>query len=397
MLTDKRILLILTGGIAAYKALELIRRLTECGARVTPVLTRAAEQFVTPLSVAALTGEKVYRDLFDLTNEVEMGHIQLSRSADLILIAPATANIMAKMVQGQADDLSSTILLATNAPVMIAPAMNVQMWDHPATQRNLTQLYADGISVVGPNEGDMACGEFGFGRMSEPVEIISALAAHFGSGPLLGKKILVTSGPTYEPIDPVRYIANRSSGAQGAAIGRALIAMGAEVIFITGPTSVPPPKGACITSVQTAQEMKDAVIAALPVDVAIFAAAVADWRVSTVSDKKLKKSIDGPPIIEFSENPDILACVAQMKKDRPSLVIGFAAETNTIVANATAKLQRKKCDWIVANDVSPETGIMGGLMNEITLISKTGAEAWPRMSKEDVAKQLAERVAKALC
>jgi phosphopantothenoylcysteine decarboxylase/phosphopantothenate--cysteine ligase len=371
MLTDKRILLILTGGIAAYKALELIRRLTECGARVTPVLTRAAEQFVTPLSVAALTGEKVYRDLFDLTNEVEMGHIQLSRSADLILIAPATANIMAKMVQGQADDLSSTILLATNAPVMIAPAMNVQMWDHPATQRNLTQLYADGISVVGPNEGDMACGEFGFGRMSEPVEIISALAAHFGSGPLLGKKILVTSG--------------------------ALIAMGAEVIFITGPTSVPPPKGACITSVQTAQEMKDAVIAALPVDVAIFAAAVADWRVSTVSNKKLKKSIDGPPIIEFSENPDILACVAQMKKDRPSLVIGFAAETNTIVANATAKLQRKKCDWIVANDVSPETGIMGGLMNEITLISKTGAEAWPRMSKEDVAKQLAERVAKALC
>ncbi|HAB38558.1 MAG TPA: bifunctional phosphopantothenoylcysteine decarboxylase/phosphopantothenate synthase, partial [Rhodobacteraceae bacterium] len=219
----------------------------------------------------------------------------------------------------------------------------------------------------------------------------------FGSGPLLGKKILVTSGPTYEPIDPVRYIANRSSGAQGAAIGRALIAMGAEVIFITGPTSVPPPKGACITSVQTAQEMKDAVIAALPVDVAIFAAAVADWRVSTVSNKKLKKSIDGPPIIEFSENPDILACVAQMKKDRPSLVIGFAAETNTIVANATAKLQRKKCDWIVANDVSPETGIMGGLMNEITLISKTGAEAWPRMSKEDVAKQLAERVAKALC
>lgn len=396
MLTDKRILLILTGGIAAYKGLDLIRRLRERGAHVTPVLTRAAEQFVTPLSVAALAGQKVYRDLFDLTDEAEMGHIQLSRSADLILVAPATADIMAKMAQGRADDLPSTLLLATDTPVMIAPAMNVRMWDHPATQRNLAQLRTDGVTVVGPNEGDMACGEFGPGRMSEPLEIVDAVTSHFGPRPLAGKRVLVTSGPTHEPIDPVRYIANRSSGAQGAALGRALADLGAEVVFVTGPADVAPPDGVHVVPVQTAHEMRDAVVAALPVDAAIFAAAVADWRVASASDQKLKKSKDGLPVLEFAENPDILAHVAQMSEGRPGLVVGFAAETNDVVAHATAKRKRKTCDWIVANDVSPETGIMGGTENAVTLISDAGAETWPRMSKTDVARQLAERVATAL-
>lgn len=396
MLTDKRILLILTGGIAAYKGLDLIRRLRERGAHVTPVLTRAAEQFVTPLSVAALAGQKVYRDLFDLTDEAEMGHIQLSRSADLILVAPATADIMAKMAQGRADDLPSTLLLATDTPVMIAPAMNVRMWDHPATQRNLAQLRTDGVTVVGPNEGDMACGEFGPGRMSEPLEIVDAVTSHFGPRPLAGKRVLVTSGPTHEPIDPVRYIANRSSGAQGAALGRALADLGAEVVFVTGPADVAPPDGVHVVSVQTAHEMRDAVVAALPADAAIFAAAVADWRVASASDQKLKKSKDGLPVLDFAENPDILAHVAQMSEGRPGLVVGFAAETNDVVAHATAKRKRKTCDWIVANDVSPETGIMGGTENAVTLISDEGAETWPRMSKTDVARRLAERVAAAL-
>lgn len=396
MLTDKRILLILTGGIAAYKGLDLIRRLRERGAHVTPVLTRAAEQFVTPLSVAALAGQKVYRGLFDLTDEAEMGHIQLSRSANLILVAPATADIMAKMAQGRADDLPSTLLLATDTPVMIAPAMNVRMWDHPATQRNLAQLRTDGVTVVGPNEGDMACGEFGPGRMSEPLEIVDAVTSHFGPRPLAGKRVLVTSGPTHEPIDPVRYIANRSSGAQGAALGRALADLGAEVVFVTGPADVAPPDGVHVVPVQTAHEMRDAVIAALPADAAIFAAAVADWRVASASDQKLKKSKDGLPVLEFAENPDILAHVAQMSEGRPGLVVGFAAETNDVVAHATAKRKRKTCDWIVANDVSPETGIMGGTENAVTLISDAGAETWPRMSKTDVARRLAERVAAAL-
>lgn len=396
MLTDKRILLILTGGIAAYKGLDLIRRLRERGAHVTPVLTRAAEQFVTPLSVAALAGQKVYRDLFDLTDEAEMGHIQLSRSADLVLVAPATADIMAKMAQGRADDLPSTLLLATDTPVMIAPAMNVRMWDHPATQRNLAQLRADGITVVGPNDGDMACGEFGPGRMSEPLEVVDAVSAHFGPRPLAGKRVLVTSGPTHEPIDPVRYIANRSSGAQGTALGQALAALGAEVIFVTGPADVAPPDGVQVIAVQTAQQMRDAVMAALPVDAAIFAAAVADWRVASASDQKLKKSKDGLPMLQFAENPDILADIAQMTQGRPGLVIGFAAETNDVVENATAKRKRKQCDWILANDVSPQTGIMGGTENAVTLISEDGAEPWPRMSKTEVARQLAQRVVTAL-
>jgi len=396
MLQDKRILLILTGGIAAYKGLDLIRRLRERGAAVTPVLTRAAEQFVTPLSVSALAGEKGYRDLFDLTDEAEMGHIQLSRSADLILVAPATADIIAKMAQGRADDLASTLLLATDTPVMIAPAMNVRMWDHAATRRNLAQIRADGVAVIGPNKGDMACGEFGPGRMSEPLEIVAAVEAHFGPRPLAGKRVLVTSGPTHEPIDPVRYIANRSSGAQGAALGRALADLGAEVVFVTGPADVPAPAGVDVIAVQTAQEMKDAVEAALPVDAAVFAAAVADWRVASASGRKLKKVAGKMPTLAFAENPDILAHVAQMETGRPGLVVGFAAETNDVVENATAKRQRKGCDWIVANDVSPETGIMGGSENAVILISDGGAEPWPRMSKRDVAVQLAQRIADAL-
>ncbi|MEM6371840.1 MAG: bifunctional phosphopantothenoylcysteine decarboxylase/phosphopantothenate--cysteine ligase CoaBC [Pseudomonadota bacterium] len=396
MLQHKRILLILTGGIAAYKGLDLIRRLRERGAAVTPVLTRAAEQFVTPLSVSALAGEKVYRDLFDLTDEAEMGHIQLSRSADLILVAPATADIMAKMAQGRADDLASTLLLATDTPVMIAPAMNVRMWDHPATRRNLAQIKGDGVTVVGPNDGDMACGEYGPGRMSEPLEIVAAVAAHFGPRPLAGKRVLVTSGPTHEPIDPVRYIANRSSGAQGAALGRALADLGAEVVFVTGPADAAPPAGVQVVAVETAQQMQDAVVAALPVDAAVFAAAVADWRVEGVSAQKLKKHAGALPTLQFAENPDILAHVAHMTSGRPNLVVGFAAETNDVVAHATAKRARKGCDWIVANDVSPETGIMGGTENAVVLISDVGAETWPRMSKGDVAVRLAQRIADAL-
>ncbi|MEP1355564.1 MAG: bifunctional phosphopantothenoylcysteine decarboxylase/phosphopantothenate--cysteine ligase CoaBC [Tateyamaria sp.] len=396
MLQDKRILLILTGGIAAYKGLDLIRRLRERGAAVTPVLTRAAEQFVTPLSVSALAGEKVYRDLFDLTDEAEMGHIQLSRSADLILVAPATADIMAKMAQGRADDLASTLLLATDTAVMVAPAMNVRMWDHPATQRNLAQIKGDGVTVIGPNKGDMACGEHGPGRMSEPMEIVAAVEAHFGPRPLAGKRVLVTSGPTHEPIDPVRYIANRSSGAQGTALGQALANLGAEVVFVTGPADVAPPSGVAVVSVETAHQMREAVSAALPVDAAVFAAAVADWRVEDASAHKLKKVAGNLPALQFAENPDILAEVAQMADGRPGLVVGFAAETDDVIDHATAKRARKGCDWIVANDVSPETSIMGGSENAVILISETRAETWPRMSKTDVAAQLAQRIADAL-
>ncbi|MEM6758991.1 MAG: bifunctional phosphopantothenoylcysteine decarboxylase/phosphopantothenate--cysteine ligase CoaBC [Pseudomonadota bacterium] len=396
MLQDKRILLIITGGIAAYKSLDLIRRLRERGAAVTPVLTRAAEQFVTPLAVSALAGEKVYRDLFDLTDEAEMGHIQLSRSADLILVAPATADIIAKMAQGRADDLASTLLLATDTPVLLAPAMNVRMWDHPATQRNLTQVQADGARLVGPNKGDMACGEFGPGRMSEPLEIVAAVETQFGAGPLAGRHVLITSGPTNEPIDPVRYIANRSSGAQGAALARAVLSLGAEVTFVTGPADVPPPHGAKVIPVQTAEDMAHAVDEALPADAAIFAAAVADWRVARASDRKLKKTRDGLPTLTFAENPDILATVAQKGEGRPHLVVGFAAETDDVEANATEKRARKGCDWIVANDVSPETGIMGGSKNAITLITADGAESWPRMGKDAVAEKIAQRIADAL-
>lgn len=396
MLADKRILLIIGGGIAAYKSLDLIRRLQDQGASVTPVLTRAGEEFVTPLSVSALAGIKVYRDLFDLTDEAEMGHINLSRSADLIMVAPATADLMSKMASGAANDLASTLLLATDTPVLLAPAMNVRMWDHPATQRNLQQLKADGIHFVGPNDGSMACGEFGPGRMSEPSEIISAIGGLLSEGPLSGKRILVTSGPTHEPIDPVRYIANRSSGAQGTAIASALRDLGAEVVFVTGPADVPPPDGVQVIAVQTAQKMLDAVQASLPVDAGVFAAAVADWRVARASDKKLKKSQDGLPVLEFAENPDILKTISRMETGRPGLVVGFAAETNDVLTHAAAKRDRKGCDWIVANDVSPETGIMGGSENAVILISDQGAEEWPRMTKAQVARQLATRIAEAL-
>lgn len=396
MLNGKRILLIIGGGIAAFKLPELIRRLRERGASVTPVLTKAAQEFVTPLTIGSLAGEKVYTDLFDLTDEAEMGHIQLSRVADLVVVAPATADLMAKMAQGQANDLASTLLLATDTPVMIAPAMNVRMWDHPATQRNLALLQGDGITVLGPNEGDMACGEYGPGRMVEPMEILVGIEAALTDGPLKGKRILVTSGPTHEPIDPVRYIANRSSGAQGTAIAKALVALGAEVIFVTGPADVPPPEGVVLHRVESAKDMLTAVEAALPVDAGVFAAAVADWRVASASGSKIKKQNGKLPVLEFAENPDILATISQLDQGRPGLVVGFAAETDDVIANATAKRQRKGCDWIVANDVSPETGIMGGSENAVTLISEDGAENWPRMGKDAVAVKLADRIAEAV-
>lgn len=397
MLAGKTILLIIGGGIAAYKSLDLIRRLQERGARVVPVLTRAGAEFVTPLAVSALAGGKCHTELFNLTDEAEMGHIQLSRAADLVVVAPATADLMAKLAAGLAPDLASTLLLATDKRVLIAPAMNVRMWQHPATQRNLARLRADGVAVVGPNEGDMACGEFGPGRMAEPLEIAAAISAAMGDGPLVGRHVLVTSGPTLEPIDPVRYIANRSSGAQGAALAAALADLGARVTFVTGPASVPPPTGVEVMRVETAREMLAAVEAALPADAAVFAAAVADWRVANASDRKFKKDATGTaPKLEFAENPDILARISQMKKGRPALVVGFAAETDNVLEHASAKRVRKGCDWIVANDVSPATGIMGGVENMVTVIDAEGSESWPRMGKPEVARRLAARVAAAL-
>jgi len=396
MPAGKHILLIIGGGIAAFKTLDLIRRLRDRGAVVTPVLTRAGEEFVTPLSVSALAGHKVYRDLFDLTDEAEMGHIELSRAADLIVVAPATADLMAKMANGLAGDLAATLLLATDKRVLIAPAMNVRMWEHPATQRNLATLRDDGILVVGPTAGDMACGEYGPGRLAETPQIIDAIDAALADGPLKGKHIVVTSGPTQEPIDPVRYIANRSSGAQGTAIAGALAALGADVTFVTGPASVPPPAGVTVVHVQTAQDMLTAVQTAKPADAAIFAAAVADWRVQNAGTQKIKKDGKALPKLEFAENPDILAHVSQMDAGRPRLVIGFAAETDDVIGHATDKRARKGCDWIVANDVSPATGIMGGTENAVTLITDAGPETWDRMSKTAVAEKLARRIAEAL-
>ena len=396
MLAGKRILLIIGGGIAAYKSLSLIRLLKTAGAAVTPVLTRAGGEFVTPLSVSALAGEKVHSALFDLTDEAEMGHIQLSRVADLVVVAPATADLMAKLATGRAEDLASTLLLATDTPVLMAPAMNVRMWEHPATQRNLATLKADGVTFVGPDAGEMACGEFGPGRMAEPEAIFAAIAAALTDGPLKGRHVLVTSGPTHEPIDPVRYIANRSSGAQGTAIAAALRDLGAKVTFVTGPASVPPPAGVQVVRVETAREMLEAVTAALPADAAVMAAAVADWRVANAGAQKMKKDGSGrAPALEFAENPDILATVAKGAL-RPRLVVGFAAETEHVVDHATAKRARKGCDWIVANDVSPETGIMGGTENAVVLISEAGSETWPRMGKDQVAQKLAQRIAEAL-
>ncbi len=394
MLSGKHVLLIISGGIAAFKSLDLIRRLRDEGVSVTPVLTHAAEEFVTPLSVSALAARKVYRDIFDLTDEAEMGHIELSRAADLVVVAPATADLMAKMATGLANDLASTLLLATDKRVLIAPAMNVRMWQHPATQRNIATLAGDGVLFVGPDEGEMACGEFGPGRMAETPQIIAAIDAALSAGPLAGRHVLVTSGPTHEPIDPVRYIANRSSGAQGAAIARAAAALGADVTFVTGPATVPPPAGVRVVQVETATQMMTAVEDALPADVMIAAAAVADWRVDNAAGSKIKKTKGAAlPKLSFVENPDILAKVSQMGKGRPELVIGFAAETDDLVAHATDKRQRKGCDWILANDVSPETGIMGGTENAVVLITDAGAETWPMMEKSKVADRLARKIA----
>ncbi len=395
MIDGKRILLIVGGGIAAYKALDLTRRLRERGATVRGVLTRAGEQFVTPLSLSALTEDKVYQDLFSLTDEAEMGHIELSRSADLIVVAPATADIMAKTAQGLCGDLASTLLLATDTDILIAPAMNVRMWEHPANQANLEVLRARGVHVAGPNEGPMACGEFGFGRMAEPLEIVAAIEGYFaaGAGPLAGKRAIVTSGPTYEPIDPVRYIANRSSGKQGHAIAAALRALGADVTLVTGPTREVDPAGVTVVAIETAEQMLAACTGALPADIVVCAAAVADWRVAAAADQKLKKEGGGPPALELAENPDILATLSQLKTGRPPLVVGFAAETDAVVEYARAKRARKGCDWIVANDVSPATGIFGGDANTVHVVTADGVDDWPALSKTEVGRRLAERIA----
>lgn len=395
MLSNRRILLIVGGGIAAYKALDLTRRLRERGAAVRAVLTKAGEHFVTPLSLSALTEDKVYTELFDLTDEAEMGHIQLSRSADLIVVAPATADLMAKMANGLCGDLASTLLLATDTDVLIAPAMNVRMWEHPATRANLATLTSRGVRVAGPNEGAMACGEYGYGRMAEPLEIVAAAEAYFAerTGPLAGRKAIVTSGPTHEPIDPVRYIANRSSGKQGHAIARALAALGAEVTLVSGPTREPDPAGVKTVPIESARDMLAACEAALPADIVVCAAAVADWRVATAADQKMKKETGGLPTLQLAENPDILKTLSQKTEGRPALVVGFAAETENVAAYATAKRARKGCDWILANDVSPATGTFGGDSNTIHLVTADGPEDWPAMTKTEVGKRLAARIA----
>lgn len=397
-MTGKRILLIISGGIAAYKALELIRLLRRQGCGVTCVLTNNGGQFVTPLSLQALSESKVYSDLFSLTDESEMGHIQLSRAADLVVVAPATANVLAKMAAGLADDLASTVLLATDKPVLIAPAMNVRMWLHPATQANIASLVQRGVHVVQPTEGAMACNEFGPGRLAEPPEILTAIEKLLApGGPLAGRHALVTSGPTHEPIDPVRYIANRSSGRQGHAIAAALAELGARVTLISGPVTVPDPPDMTIRHIESAREMLDACRGALPADIAVFAAAVADWRVEQASTGKIKKQPNAaPPNLTLVPNPDILATIAAAGPHRPRLVVGFAAETDDLMANAQAKLRRKNADWIVANDVSPDTGIMGGGENAVHIVSAAGIETWPRLAKDDVARRLARRIAEVL-
>ncbi|WP_247886801.1 bifunctional phosphopantothenoylcysteine decarboxylase/phosphopantothenate--cysteine ligase CoaBC [Azospirillum sp. SYSU D00513] len=401
-MAGKRILLVIAGGIAAYKSLELIRRLKERGASVRAVLTKAGAEFVTPLSVQALTEDTVYRDLWSLTDESEMGHIQLSRDADLLVVAPATADLLARMAAGMADDLAATVLLATDKPVLVAPAMNVRMWEHPATRANMALLESRGVLRVGPNDGAMACGEYGAGRMAEPMEILEAVAAFFARAnapeppagrPLAGRRALVTSGPTHEPIDPVRYIANRSSGKQGHAIAAALAELGAEVTLVTGPVRIPDPPGCSVRAVETAREMLAACEAALPADIAVCAAAVADWRVAGSSDRKLKKGAAGPPALTLTENPDILATLSRAGERRPALVVGFAAETGDVVEYATAKRARKGCDWIVANDVSPGTGTFGGDENTVHLITADGVEPWPRLGKDAVAARLAGAIA----
>lgn len=399
-MSAKSILLIIGGGVAAYKSLELIRELARRDIRTRAILTRAGAEFVTPLSVSSLAGEKCYTELFDLTDETEMGHIELSRSTDLVVIAPATADLMGKAANGLANDLASTTLMATDKPVLFAPAMNVRMWEHAATRRNFETLQKDGALFVGPNRGEMACGEFGPGRMAEPLEIADAVDAYFAksaAGPLTGKRVLVTAGPTHEPLDPVRYIANRSSGKQGYAIAAALRNLGADVTLVTGPTSISTPAGVDTVRVETAREMMTASEAALPVDCAIMCAAVADYRPSIETDHKIKKERGGLTNIPVAENPDILKTISQMTSGRPRLVVGFAAETDDVLCHAEAKRKRKGCDWIVANDVSPGADCpMGGERNEIILITDKGDETWPQMPKDEVARRLAERIGKAL-
>jgi phosphopantothenoylcysteine decarboxylase/phosphopantothenate--cysteine ligase len=391
-LDEKRVLLIVGGGIAAYKALELVRLLRKAGVAVRPILTAAGAQFVTPLSLAALAEDKVYADLFSLTDEAEMGHIELSRSADLVVVAPATADLMAKAAHGLASDLASTTLLATDKAVLMAPAMNVRMWEHAATRRNLAQLAADGVRFVGPDEGAMACGEYGPGRMAEPAAIFQAVMGLLQTArPLAGKRAIVTAGPTAEPIDPVRVITNRSSGKQGYAIAGALAALGAEVVLVSGPTALPAPAGVRRVEVETAEEMLTACEAALPADIAVCVAAVADWRPERAGGSKIKKGAAGPPSIALVETPDILATLARDPR-RPRLVIGFAAETDAVEAHARAKLARKGCDWIVANDVSVE-GVMGGDLNTVAIVTAQGVERWERAPKAEVARRLAARIA----
>lgn len=403
------VLLIVSGGVAAYKALELIRLLTTAGVRTRCVLTRAAEQFVTPLAVQALSGEPVYRDLFSLTDEQEMGHIVLSRSADLVVVAPATAHILARMAHGLADDLATTLLLATDTPVMAAPAMNVRMWGHPATRANIETLRDRGVQIVGPDDGEMACGEYGPGRLAEPVTIRDAILAALRAAPkktqlpppdhlpLAGRRAVVTAGPTHEPIDPVRFLGNRSSGLQGYAIAGALSRLGANVTLISGPTSLEFPRGVNGVRVETAEEMRSTTLAALPADIVVCAAAVADWRVDHATNSKIKKQPgQSPPVLTLVPNPDILAEISAVGPQRPRLVIGFAAETDDVEENAVAKRARKGCDWIVANDVSTGTNVMGGPENRAILTTEAGVERWPRMPKDELASRLAERIAEQL-
>ena len=398
MIAGKRILLIISGGIAAFKAVDLARLLLKQGASVKVILTKSATQFVTPLTLSTLTGEAALTELFDLTRESEIGHIELSRDADLLVVAPATANLLAKMANGIADDLASTTLLATDKPVLVALAMNVRMWLHPATRRNCETLRRDGIHFVGPDHGLMACNEEGPGRLSEPEDILAAIDALLSvESALSGKHVLITAGPTHEPIDPVRYIANRSSGKQGYALADAAARAGARVTLVSGPVTLEPPAGVDCIKVETAREMHEAVARALPADVAIMAAAVADWRVANQGEEKIKKQADGTlPSLQFAENPDIARFVGTHERQRPQLVIGFAAETENLAINAEAKLRKKGADWIIANDVSPETGIMGGDNNLIHIVSAGGVESWPDMDKGTVATRLMDRIAQTL-
>ena len=403
-LAGKHVLLIVSGSIDAYKTLDLIRRLRERGTIVTPVLTKAAKQFVTPLSVSSLSGRQVYDDLFSLTDETEMGHIQLSRTSDLVLVAPATADLMAKAAHGLADDLASTLLLATDKAPIFAPAMNVRMWTHPATQRNLLALRSAGCVILGPSDGEMACGEYGPGRMLEPLEIVAALEGLISDSattpsparPLAGRRAIVTAGPTREPIDPVRYISNKSSGKQGFAIAAALAAAGADTILVSGPVDLAAPEGVTVRKVESAVEMLESVRSVLPADIFVSAAAVADWRVKDASAQKTKKGPGGPPVIELVENPDILATISQMEAGRPRLVVGFAAETENLVPNAQAKLARKKCDLIVANDVGAEQAIFGGDLNRVVIVDANSAEPWPQASKSEIATRIAALIANRL-